>query len=317
MVLDGAMDPSFDLLAFAREQALAVEAAPPPMTRRPRCRAGTESLCSSRSPRASGAPAAPEQWPRAARSSDVLYGSVEALVEPDDGWPELALALGAAQAGDGSGFVALADRYFQRRSDGSSGLRVETQLAVLCADLRRLESAQAYRDAAPELARESPHIGVPNLLAHLPCAFWPLPARAFEPPHADDAANVLVIAGRADPLTPHVWGERMAAELRGSTLLSVDTQGTAFDSGLADRCARDPLSGDVKPLSSGRQSAGAAERSRLGQRGGELCHGHADRRAAGMAEQPEPHHALLTHHQVDRRPKPRKKFASPSRCDPC
>lgn len=234
MVLDGAVEPSFELLVFAREQAVAVEGALDAYDQAAAAHGWNGlavleavSLRAERAPLPSSSGDA-----RAARSSDILYGSVEALIDPDGGWRELALALGAAQAGDGSGFVSLSDRYFQRRSDGSSGLRVEAQLAVLCADLQRPASLQAYRDALPELERAAKHIGVANLSSHLPCAFWPEPARPFEPPLASDARNVLVIAGSADPLTPHIWGERLAARLRGSTLLSVETrEHTAFGRG--------------------------------------------------------------------------------------
>jgi pimeloyl-ACP methyl ester carboxylesterase len=237
MVLDGAVEPSFELLVFAREQSVAVESALAAYDEAAAARGWNGvAVLEAVTARAEQAPlpsvAAGSGAARAARSSDILYGSVEALTDPDDGWHELALALGAAQAGDGSGFVSLSDRYFQRRSDGSSGLRVETQLAVLCADLRRPASAQAFRDALPELESAARHIGAANLLSHLPCAFWPEPARPFEPPRASDARNVLVIAGSADPLTPHVWGEQLAARLQGATLLSVETrEHTAFGRG--------------------------------------------------------------------------------------
>jgi len=242
MVLDGPIDPSLDLLAFAREQALAVESALAAYDQAAAEQGwhGTAVL-ESVSARVELAPLPSANASRAARASDVLYGSVEALTAPEYGWHELALALGSAQSGDGSGFVELSDRYFQRRSDGSTGLRVEAQLAVLCADLAGLESPQAYRDAAAGLAREAPHFGVANLLSHLPCAFWPEPARLAEPLQGAAARNVLVIAGRADPLTPYAWGERMAALLRGSTLLRVDTrEHTSFGADLP--CVDDAVS---------------------------------------------------------------------------
>jgi pimeloyl-ACP methyl ester carboxylesterase len=253
-VLDGAIDPSLDLLAFAREQSLAVESALAAYDAAA-AREGWNGVAvlEAVSARVERAPLASAGASRAARPSDVLYGSVEALADPEYGWRELALALGSAQAGDGSGFVELSDRYFQRRSDGSTGLRVEAQLAVLCADLARLESPQQYREAAAGLAREAPHIGVANLMSHLPCAFWPKPARGPEPLRGVEARNALIVAGRADPLTPYVWGERMAALLRGSTLLAVDTrEHTSFG---ADRpCVDDAV---VALLVSGEPPAAA------------------------------------------------------------
>ncbi len=233
MVLDGAIDPSFDLLVFAREQAVAVEAA---LTAYDEAAAREgwhgSAVLEAVTANAEVAPLPSSAGSRAAQPSDILYGSVEALSDPGAGWHQLALALGAAQAGDGAMFVALSDRYFGRAPDGSAALRVEAQLAVLCADLHRPASEQAYRDALYELERVAPHIGVANLLSHLPCAYWLAPARPLAPPRAFDAARVLVIAGRSDPLTPHVWGERLSGRLSMSTLLSVDTQEhTAFGRG--------------------------------------------------------------------------------------
>ena len=253
MVLDGAIDPSFDLLTFAREQAVAVEAALLAYDEAA-SREGWHgiSVLESVSARAESAPLPSAGGGRAAQASDVLYGSVEAVIEPVGGWHELALALGAAQAGDGAPFVRLSDRYFRRGPDGAAGLRVDTQLAVLCADLHRPGSSDAYRDAAPEFALLASHIGVANLTSFLPCAYWPEPARALEPLRGDAGARILVIAGRADPLTPHVWGERLSRALSGSMLISVDSQThAAYGRGLA--CVDGPvtrflLSG-VQPVS--------------------------------------------------------------------
>jgi pimeloyl-ACP methyl ester carboxylesterase len=235
MVLDGAIDPSFDLLLFAREQAVAVEQALTAYDAEAQ-KKGWHGLTvfEAVSARAELAPVPNGAGARPARASDILYGSVEAVTDPGAGWHELNSALDAAQAGDGAPFVRLSDRYFGRESDGSSALCVETQLAVLCADLHRLASAEAYRDAITELEHTSPHIGVANLMSLLPCAFWVPPARPLEPLRAVEAAGILVVAGREDPLTPHVWGERLAEQLPMATLFSVETQEhTAFGRGRA------------------------------------------------------------------------------------
>ncbi len=224
MVLDGAIEPSFDLLVFAREQSASVEGAFKAYDVEAARTGwhGTDVL-EAVTARAEKAPIPSSGGGRPARATDVLYGSVETVISPGDGWHELAAALGAAQAGDGGPFVRFSDRYFQRAPDGSSALRVEAQLGVLCADLHRPASPDAYRAAIPELAAESPHVGVANLMSLLPCAFWPEPAHAPIAPELDDASRILVIAGSDDPLTPGAWGARLAERLRGSTLLDVES----------------------------------------------------------------------------------------------
>ena len=236
MVLDGAVEPSFELLRFAREQAIGVEGALGAYEAAALKEGwhGTDVL-DAVTARAEAGPIPSRGELRPAHASDVLYGTVEGLIAPGDGWHELASALGSAQAGDGAGFVRLSDHYFQREPDGSSGLRVEAQLAVLCADLHRLASIDAYREALAELERSAPHIGVPNLISLLPCAFWPTPARPLPPLEPGAGAHVLVIAGSADPLTPHVWGERLAQEIGAAAQLDVETDvHTAY--GRGDDC---------------------------------------------------------------------------------
>ena len=92
------------------------------------------------------------------------------------------------EEGETGAFDALADRYFGRRSDGSSALAVEAQIATLCADTHRPKDAEAFRAALPEFAAAAPHFGRANLLSHLPCAFWPEPARALGAPGASGPA---------------------------------------------------------------------------------------------------------------------------------
>lgn len=237
LVLDAPIDPTFELVAFASEQAAAVEAALGAYEReaarrgwRGRVELGAVAARAEREP-------IPSRGTRPARASDVLYGSVEALVEPTSGWRALDAALAGAQAGDGSKLVRLSDRYFGRAPDGRSSLRMEAQLAVLCADLRRPESADAFRAALPGLDRVSPHFGVANLVSLLPCAFWPAPARSLDPLRATPGGARLVVAGTRDPLTPHVWGVRMAQAL-GARRIDVDSDvHTTYGRGDAARTA--------------------------------------------------------------------------------
>jgi pimeloyl-ACP methyl ester carboxylesterase len=221
LVLDGAIDPTFDLVEFTREQAVAVEAALIAYDEEAKRRGWQSSETLD------------EVYARAPKKSTVLYAAAEALSSPPDGWRELATALGRAQVGDSSGLDALAQRYFGERADGTRELSVEAQLATLCADQHRLVSAEAYRAALPEFAAASPHFGPANLLSHLPCAFWPEPdAGGMREPKGGVSAPILVIANLDDPLTPHAWGERLAARFPSATLVDVESRAhTAFGRG--------------------------------------------------------------------------------------
>jgi pimeloyl-ACP methyl ester carboxylesterase len=221
LVLDGSIDPSFDLATFAREQAVAVEAA----------LAGYDADAKHRG--WNGVSALDEIYARAPRKSDVLYAAAEGLSSPPEGWRDLAQALGLAQIGDASGIAGLASRYFGRRADGSSDLSVEAQLATLCADQHRLASVEAYRAALPEFAAASPHFGPANLLSHLPCAFWPAPdGGPLGAPGARSTPPILVLANTKDPLTPAIWGERMVERFPAAKRVDVESRAhTAFGRG--------------------------------------------------------------------------------------
>jgi pimeloyl-ACP methyl ester carboxylesterase len=215
VVLDGSIDPSHELERFAREQSVAVEAALGAWDAEARARGWH------------GADTLDEVYARAPRKSTVLYAAAEGLATPPEGWKSLAAALGRAQAGDWAGIDALYDGYF-------GGLSVEAQLATLCADLRRL-SPEAFRAALPAASAASPHFGPGNLLSHLPCAFW-VEART-RPADAPGrgAPPILVLANRDDPLTPHLWGERLASRFASATRVDVESrEHTAF--GRGDAC---------------------------------------------------------------------------------
>ena len=223
VVLDGSIDPSFDLEQFAREQAVAVE------------NALVAYDAKAQSKGWHGVEALDQAFARAKTKSTVLYAAAEGLSSPPDGWHDLADALGREQDGDWSGLDDLATRYFGQRQDGTRELSVEAQLATLCADQHRMVSAEAYREALPRLSAASPHFGPGNLLSHLPCAFWPAPASALPEIGGRGGPPVLVLANSADPLTPHLWGERLAARFSRATRVDVDSPAhTAF--GRGDPC---------------------------------------------------------------------------------
>jgi pimeloyl-ACP methyl ester carboxylesterase len=224
LVLDGSIDPRFELLGFSDEQSQAVEAA----------LRGYDAEAAEKGWH--GVAVLDALYARAPRKSTLLFASAEGLSSPPQGWRELAHALGRAQQDDWSGLDSLSDRYFGTRADGTRALSVEAQLATLCSDLHRLPSAEAYRGALPAARAASPHFGPGNLLSHLPCAFWPATRSGPLPePHGAAALPpVLVLANHDDPLTPHLWGERLAADFPSATRIDIDSrEHTAYNRGNA------------------------------------------------------------------------------------
>ncbi len=216
VVLDGSIDPDYELERFTREQSVAVEAALGAFDAEARRRGwhGSDTL--------------DEVYARAPRKSTVLYAAAEGLATPPEGWHDLASALGRAEVGDWAGIDALYDGYF-------GGLSVEAQLATLCADLHRLDSPEAFRAALPAAAAASPHFGAGNLLSHLPCAFWVEPRTRPPAEPRRGAPPILVLANLDDPLTPHLWGERLASHFASATRVDVESrEHTAF--GRGDPC---------------------------------------------------------------------------------
>ena len=215
LVLDGSVDPGHELERFAREQSVAVEAA-----------LGAWDV-ETRARGSNGTDALDRVYARAPRKSTVLYAAAEGLATPPEGWRLLASALGHAEDGDWTLIDALYQDYF-------GALSVEAQLATLCADLDRL-SPEAFRAALPAASAAAPHFGPGNLLSHLPCAFWvePRSQPAGAPPR--QAPPVLVLANLDDPLTPHLWGERLAERISSATRVDVESrEHTAF--GRGDAC---------------------------------------------------------------------------------
>ena len=149
---------------------------------------------------------------RAAQEHGAVRRRPKGLASPPDGWRELASALGRAQVGRlERASTTLAQRYFGERSDGTRELSVEAQLATLCADQHRMASVDAYREALPGLAAVSRTSAPRTCSRTCPAPSGPSRRAARCASPARDAAPILVIANSDDPLTPHLWGERLAA----------------------------------------------------------------------------------------------------------
>ncbi|AVV40611.1 alpha/beta hydrolase [Streptomyces sp. ID05-04B] len=131
------------------------------------------------------------------------------------GWPRLTSALEAAQAGDGSALLGLADRYNERDSSGRYGTTVHSQRVISCLDDRQRPTAQETKLLVPRFEKISPVFG--DFLAWDTagwCHDWPV-AGQYDTPEvsAAGAAPILLVGTTGDPATPYEGARKMADEL--------------------------------------------------------------------------------------------------------
>ncbi|MFD5833650.1 alpha/beta hydrolase [Streptomyces collinus] len=132
-----------------------------------------------------------------------------------DSWPTLTSALDAAERGDGSELLALADRYNERDPSGRYGTTTHSQRVISCLDDRQRPTMAGTKPLLHRFEKISPVFG-----AFLGwdtagwCHDWPVPGQHDTPEvSAPGAAPVLVVGNTGDPATPYEGARRMADEL--------------------------------------------------------------------------------------------------------
>ncbi|GGS91112.1 alpha/beta hydrolase [Streptomyces chromofuscus] len=130
-------------------------------------------------------------------------------------WPTLTGALEAAEQGDGSGLLALADSYNERDAAGDYATTTHSQRVISCLDDKQRPTPEEAEKLLPEFERISPVFG-PFLGWDTAgwCHEWPV-AGQFDTPEvsAPGAAPILVVGNTGDPATPYEGARRMADEL--------------------------------------------------------------------------------------------------------
>ncbi|MFE4668853.1 alpha/beta hydrolase [Streptomyces sp. NPDC056716] len=133
----------------------------------------------------------------------------------ESGWPSLTDALAAAEEGDGSGLLALADAYNERDASGGYGTTTHSQRVISCLDDKQRPTVAETKQLLPEFEEISPVFG-PFLGWDTAgwCHDWPVPGQ-FDTPEvsAPGAAPILVVGNTGDPATPVEGAQRMADEL--------------------------------------------------------------------------------------------------------
>jgi pimeloyl-ACP methyl ester carboxylesterase len=160
--------------------------------------------------------------------SGVFDVAVAQALYSDVSWPQLSEALGAAQAGDGSGLLELYDEFYRRLPDGTYGNELEAYLVITCADDPATGGVQAAMAERSKFAAAS-RIGLALANELVLCAALPTQPSIDVEITGEGAGPILVIGNTEDPATPYEGSRRMAEALEDGTFVTVDaTQHTAY-----------------------------------------------------------------------------------------
>ncbi|MBV2365782.1 alpha/beta hydrolase [Streptomonospora nanhaiensis] len=242
LVLDGAMDPSLDVVDLGVQQAQGSETALRAFTAHcldlPDCPLGgsgdsvesgidrIEDMLDTagRRPLRNGLDNGLE-----ARRSWLELGVLSALYS-ESYWPRLSTALADAFDGDGTGLLRLAGDLYNRDDPRHYANYTSALVAVNCSDRPAPRAVDAYTDAVADAEDASPVFGAGLTWGALTCAYWPQDAVADpEPLDAPGAAPILVVGTTRDNATPYAWAEALAGDLDSGVLLTREGDGhTAY-----------------------------------------------------------------------------------------
>ncbi|MET9254266.1 alpha/beta hydrolase [Streptomyces sp. NPDC003717] len=215
VVLDAVVDPAADTLGHAENQARGFQRALDDYLES----TGQDPRQGSRRiaellDRLDARPLPTSSAGRRLTQSLALTGIVLPLYS-EDGWPALTSALKAAEEGDGSELLALADGYNERDDEGHYGTSAHSQRVISCLDDRQRPTVEETRRRLPRFEKISPVFG-PFLGWDTAgwCHDWPVAGQHDTPEvSAPGAAPVLVVGNTGDPATPYEGARRMADEL--------------------------------------------------------------------------------------------------------
>ncbi|MEV6735633.1 alpha/beta hydrolase [Streptomyces sp. NPDC051104] len=211
MVLDAVVDPTADSVGHAKNQALGFQRALDDYLRstgqdpKQGSKEITELL------RRIDAKPLPTSSGRELTQTLAVTGIVLPLYSKQS-WPMLTDALQAAEAGDGSGLLTLADDYNERDPSGHYGTTTHAQRVISCLDDRQRPASESVKKLLPEFEKISPVFG--DFLGWDTagwCHNWPV-AGQFDHPFvsAPGAAPVLLVGNTGDPATPYEGARKMA-----------------------------------------------------------------------------------------------------------
>jgi pimeloyl-ACP methyl ester carboxylesterase len=160
-------------------------------------------------------------------------------------WPDLAAALAAADEGDVSGILRIADTFEQRKPDGTYASIGQSGPVIRCASGISEETPDDPEALLAEMQVAAPRfsrgISVDELRDPCPDLIGQT-VEPVEPSYAGDGP-ILVIGGENDPATPFRWAEELTAAL-GEDAVLVTYTGEGHGQLLGSECITE-LEADV------------------------------------------------------------------------
>jgi pimeloyl-ACP methyl ester carboxylesterase len=142
-------------------------------------------------------------------------------------WADLARALAAAETGDGSRLVDLANEYLHRNPDGTYESGFEIYFAVNCLDQIFPRDPNAVLADAQRVETEYPRFGAAVVNDYVRCALWPVKSKPLHPVPATTKGlpPIVVVSTTHDPATPYENGVRVAGQIPGAVLVTNEGEG--------------------------------------------------------------------------------------------
>lgn len=252
MVLDGAVDPTADMVSSSMSQAAGFEHAFDDFTAW--CEANTARCPIADDPRGAvtAALAAARVSPstgsdgRAATAGWVFYAVVSAMYAQEY-WESLAQAIAALKQGDPHGVFVLADAYARRSPDGTYTNLFDANAVVNCDDTASAPTVARIREYQTEWRTKYPLFGAPLAIGMLTCSVWPGKRDPYPVGPAIGAPPIIVVGTTGDPATPYAQTAKLANMLGVGEVLTWDGEGhTAYP---RTACVTDAVNGYLLNLS--------------------------------------------------------------------
>lgn len=156
--------------------------------------------------------------------SVAVSGMLLPLYQTEEYYPWLAEALTDARTGDGRGLLELADRYYERGSDGHYGQLLTSFAAIRCVSESRVSVDEARKRQQRDEQR-TPVLGE-FVGPDYECPVWGVPPKPNPTDYtATGDAPILVIGARLDSATPYENAVDMAETFETSILVTWDGAG--------------------------------------------------------------------------------------------